>query len=264
MIMQGRNHGYEGLPPQQVTFPIRVMHELGIRTLIVTNAAGGINPTYRAGDLMLIIDHIGLAAMAGKNPLYGPNDDNLGPRFVNMLRAYDPALRQLALQVATELGIELHQGVYAGLAGPTFETPAEVRFLRVMGADAVGMSTVPEVMVARHMDMRVLGISGITNAAIADPDSEAQVDHQEVLEAGRAMAPRLLALLRGVLAGEDESTRRDVVLLNAAAALALEDGDFCRGLAAARQSLESGAALASLEALIVTSQSLAAMPAAVM
>jgi purine-nucleoside phosphorylase len=200
LILQGRNHGYEGLPLQQTTFPVRVMGELGIRTLIVTNAAGGINPVYRAGDLMLIVDHLGLAAIAGLNPLMGQNQDDLGPRFVNMLRAYDPELRRLALKVAVGLGVDLHQGVYAGLSGPTFETPAEVRFLRLAGADAVGMSTVPEVIVARHMQMRVLGISGISNAAIVDPDSEADVNHEEVLAAGRVMVPKLMALLRGVLA----------------------------------------------------------------
>lgn len=200
LVMQGRTHGYEGLPLQETTFPVRVLHELGVHTLIVTNAAGGINPAFQAGDLMLITDHIGFAAMAGFNPLLGPNQDELGPRFVDMLRAYDPALRRVTLQVASQLGIPLRQGVYVGLSGPTFETPAEVRFLRVAGADAVGMSTVPEVMLARHMGMRVLGISGISNAAIADPDSEAQVDHEEVLAAGQTMAPKLMALLRGVLA----------------------------------------------------------------
>ncbi len=200
MVLQGRTHGYEGLPLQQITFPVRVMHELGVTTLIVTNAAGGINPDFRAGDLMLITDHIGLAAMAGFNPLLGPNPDDLGSRFVNMVGAYDPALRRLTLQVAARLDIPLRKGVYAGLSGPAFETPADVRFLRIAGADAVGMSTVPEVMVARHMSMRVLGISGISNVAIADPEVEAQVDHEEVLAAGQTMVPKLMALLRGVLA----------------------------------------------------------------
>ncbi len=200
LIMQGRSHAYEGLSIQQVAFPVRVMHELGITTLIVTNAAGGLNPGFRAGDLMLIVDHLALASMAGQNPLVGPNDESLGPRFVDMTRAYDPGLRRLALQVAGNLGLELRQGVYAGISGPTFETPAEVRFLRVSGADAVGMSTVAEVIVARHMSMRVLGISGISNAAIAEIDSGAQVDHEEVLLAGQTLVPKLMALLRGVLA----------------------------------------------------------------
>ncbi len=199
MIMQGRAHYYEGYSLQQVTFPIRVMQALGIKLLIVTNAAGGINPTFRAGDLMLICDHLNLIGMAGLNPLRGPNDPALGPRFPSMSQAYDRELRLLAQQVARELGIELRQGVYAGLAGPTFETPAEVRFLRIAGADAVGMSTVPEVIVARHGGMRVLGISGICNVAIAEPDANAEVSHEEVLEAGRLIAPRLTRLITGVL-----------------------------------------------------------------
>ncbi len=199
LMMQGRVHFYEGPTLQQVTLPVRVMHELGIGTLIVTNAAGGVNPIYRAGDLMLITDHIGLPAMTGANPLWGPNDDSLGPRFPAMAHAYDPALRRLALRVAAKLGIELRQGVYAWLSGPTFETPAEVRFLRVIGADACGMSTVPEVIVARHMGMRVLGLSGISNVAVADPDAPEEANHEEVLEAGRSLVPKLMALLRGVL-----------------------------------------------------------------
>jgi purine-nucleoside phosphorylase len=171
-----------------------------VQLLIVTNAAGGLNPAYQAGDLMLITDHIGLAAIAGINPLYGPNDDALGPRFLDMVRAYDPELRGLAAAVAAEQGLLLRQGVYCGVAGPTYETPAEVRFLRLIGADAVGMSTVGEVMAARHMGVRVLGISGISNIAIAEADSEQQVSHQEVLLAGREIAPKLTALLRGILA----------------------------------------------------------------
>ncbi|MCX7669927.1 MAG: purine-nucleoside phosphorylase [Anaerolineae bacterium] len=200
LIMQGRVHAYEGLSPQQVAFPVRVMHELGVDTLIVTNAAGGVNPNFQAGDLMLITDHIGLSAMVGHNPLWGPNDETLGPRFPAMSKAYDPALRRLALAVAGRIGLPLRQGVYCGLAGPAFETPAEVRFLRLIGADACGMSTVSEVMAARHMGMRVLGISGITNMAIDDVDADVEASHQEVLEAGRQIAPRLSALLRGILA----------------------------------------------------------------
>ncbi len=148
------------------------MAELGVRTLIVTNAAGGINRDFKAGDLMLITDHLGLFALVGGNPLWGPNDETLGPRFLALNNAYDRELRRLALQVAADLGIELRQGVYAGLGGPTFETPAEVRFLRLAGADATGMSTVHEVIVARHMGLRVLGLSGISNATIDDPDAE--------------------------------------------------------------------------------------------
>jgi len=200
LIMQGRTHAYEGVSLQRVTLPVRVMHELGIHTLIVTNAAGGINPDFRAGDLMLIVDHLGLMAMMGGNPLWGPNDESLGPRFPAMSKAYTPALRRLALVVATRAGIPLRQGVYGGLSGPAFETPAEVRFLRLIGVDAIGMSTVPEVMVACHMGMRVLGFSGISNAAIAELDTEAEADHEEVLVVGQILGPRLMALLRGILA----------------------------------------------------------------
>jgi purine-nucleoside phosphorylase len=200
LIMQGRAHAYEGITQQQATLPVRVMHELGITLLIVTNAAGGINPDFRAGDLMLIVDHIGLNALVGHNPLWGPNDETLGPRFPALSKAYDPALRRLAVEVAADQGLPLRQGVYCGLAGPAFETPAEVRFLRLIGADACGMSTVPEVMVARHMGMRVLGFSAISNMAVDDVDAEAEANHEEVLAAGRLLAPRLIALLRGILA----------------------------------------------------------------
>jgi purine-nucleoside phosphorylase len=199
VIMQGRVHAYEGHSMQRVTLPVRVMAELGVRTLIVTNAAGGVNPSFRAGDLMLIVDHIGFMTMVGGNPLWGPNDDTLGPRFLAMNNAYDKQLRKVALEVARELGIDLKQGVYAGLGGPTFETPAEIRFLRMAGADACGMSTVPEVIVARHMGLRVLGISGISNATIDDPDAEESANHEEVLAAGREMTPKLMTLIRGVL-----------------------------------------------------------------
>lgn len=200
IIMQGRVHAYEGHSLQLVTFPVRVLAELGVETLLVTNAAGGLNPSFHAGDLMLITDQIGLMAMTGGNPLWGPNDASLGPRFPAMNKAYDPALRRLALKVAADLGTELRQGIYVGLGGPTFETPAEVRFLRMIGGDATGMSTVPEVIVARHMGLRVLGVSGISNVAIADPDSEEEANHEEVLAAGRVMVPKLMALLRGILA----------------------------------------------------------------
>ena len=206
LVMQGRIHAYEGISLQQVTLPVRMMHELGIRTLIVTNAAGGINPAYRAGDLMLIQDHIGLMAMTGGNPLWGPNDESLGPRFLPMNKAYDPALRQLAARVADERGVELHRGVYVGLGGPAFETPAEVRFLRMIGGDAVGMSTVPEVIVARHMGMRVLGISGISNTAVHDLDAEDEASHEEVLAAGQVLVPKLIALLCGILVEMDRVT----------------------------------------------------------
>jgi purine-nucleoside phosphorylase len=200
LIMQGRAHAYEGYTLQQVTLPVRVMNELGIGTLILTNAAGGLNPAFHAGDLMLINDHIGLMAMVGGNPLWGPNDPTLGPRFPAMNKAYDPELRALTRRVAAGLGVELREGVYIGLGGPTFETPAEVRFGRMIGGDACGMSTVPEVIVARHMGMRVLGISGISNVAVSDPDAVEEPNHEEVMAAGQVMVPKLMALLRGVLA----------------------------------------------------------------
>lgn len=199
MVMQGRVHYYEGYSLQEVTFPIRVMRLLGINLLVLTNAAGGVNPSFRAGDLMLITDHINLIGMAGLNPLRGPHNPAWGPRFLDMSNAYDRHLRLITLEVARELDIPLRQGVYAGLAGPTFETPAEIRFLRLIGADAVGMSTVAETIVARHCGMRVLGISAISNAALAEPDASGETSHEEVLEAGRAIAPRLARLILGVL-----------------------------------------------------------------
>jgi len=198
IVMRGRAHYYEGYTMQQVTFPIRVMWALGVKYLIVTNAAGGLNPSFRAGDLMLITDHIGLANMVGLNPLHGPNDPEIGPRFPDMSQAYDPALRELALQAAADLGITLRQGVYIMLSGPSFETPADLRFLRLIGADAVGMSTVPEVTVARHAGIRVLGISGISNAANLEPGAP-ELSHEEVLEAGKALVAKLGPLIKEIL-----------------------------------------------------------------
>jgi purine-nucleoside phosphorylase len=199
MIMQGRVHFYEGYPIQQVVFPVRVMQVMGIKTLIVTNAAGGLDPAFAPGDLMLIADHINLIGMTGNNPLFGPNDPTLGPRFPDMSQAYDPELRSIAREVAAAAGLPLHEGVYAGLAGPSFETPADIRFLRMIGADAVGMSTVPEVTVACHGGIRVLGVSGISNVALAEPAPGQAASHEEVLEAGRKTVPRLTTLLCGVL-----------------------------------------------------------------
>ncbi|MBC7264501.1 MAG: purine-nucleoside phosphorylase [Chloroflexi bacterium] len=195
LVMRGRAHFYEGYSMQQTTFPIRVMHFLGVKTLIVTNAAGGLNYRFNAGDLMLITDHINLIGMAGLNPLRGPNDPQLGPRFPDMSQAYDPELQRLAVEVAKSKGIVLHQGIYIMLGGPSFETPADIRFLRLIGADAVGMSTVNEVTVARHMGMCVLGISGISNVI----NGGGKLTHEEVLEAGKQLAIRLSALIRGVL-----------------------------------------------------------------
>ncbi len=196
---QGRAHFYEGYDMQQVTFPIRVMHMLGIKTVILTNAAGGLNQAYRTGELMLLSDHINFAGMTGNNPLMGPNDDRFGPRFVGMVQTYDRDLRRLARDVAEQAGITLHQGVYVCLSGPNFETPAEIRMLRVIGGDAVGMSTVHEVLVARHMGMRVMACSGITNEGIDSPDVELETNHEEVLDAGKVLVPKLTTILRGVI-----------------------------------------------------------------
>jgi len=168
LVMQGRVHFYEGYSMSQVTFPIRVMQRLGIEILFVTNAAGAINPAYVPGDLMLISDNLNLIGMMGFNPLIGPNIDALGVRFPDMSQAYDRQLNEFARQVAAEKGLLLHEGVYVGLSGPSFEGPADLRFLRAVGSDAVGMSTVPEVIVARHGGTRVMGISGISNKANLD------------------------------------------------------------------------------------------------
>jgi purine-nucleoside phosphorylase len=196
---QGRAHFYEGYTPHQVTFPIRVMHFLGVETVILTNAAGGLNPKYRTGDLMLLNDHINFVGMSGNNPLMGPNDERIGPRFLGMVHTYDAELRQTARRVAQAEGITLHEGVYVCLSGPNFETPAEVRMLRLLGGDAVGMSTVPEVLVARHAGMRVMAYSGITNESIDSVDAQAETNHEEVLDAGAVLVPKLTAILRGVL-----------------------------------------------------------------
>lgn len=209
-LMQGRVHFYEGYSLQRATFPVRVLHRLGAQTLIVTNAAGGLNDGFETGDLMLITDHINLVGMAGFNPLRGPNDERLGPRFVDMSSAYDVGLRDLALSVAQELGIELRQGTYVMSAGPTFETPADVRFLRLIGADAVGMSTVPEVIVARHEGMRVLGLSHISNVipSVDAPRREELAEeeglHQGVLDAGSRVVPKLSLLIRSIIGRMDK------------------------------------------------------------
>jgi len=199
-VMQGRTHYYEGYSIQHVTLPVRVLSLLGVKTIILTNAAGGLNKRFSSGDLMLIVDHINLVGMAGINPLRGPNDAQFGPRFLDMSKAYDRELGRLAWDAAAAEGIPMHRGVYVGLAGPTFETPAEIRFLRLMGGDAVGMSTTSEAVVARHSGLRVLGISGISNVAIDDADSTSEASHEEVLEAGALMTPRMTAVIRGVLA----------------------------------------------------------------
>lgn len=196
-IQQGRAHFYEGLSMQQVTLPIRVMQLLGLETVILTNAAGAINPDYAPGELMLIDDHINMIGMAGVTPLRGPNDPTFGPRFPDMSQVYDRTLRRTAVETAAAQNLTLHQGVYVGLAGPSFETPADLRFLRLIGADAVGMSTVAEATLARHGGMRVLGISGISNKA--NLDGATTTTHEEVLAAGLTLVPKLTGLLTGVL-----------------------------------------------------------------
>jgi purine-nucleoside phosphorylase len=197
ITMQGRVHFYEGFTIQQVALPVRVMQKLGVEILIVTNAAGGINPDFIPGDVMLITDNLNLMGMCGVNPLIGPNLDEFGPRFPDMSQAYDRQLNEIARRVARKDGISLKEGVYAGLTGPSFESPADLRFLRVAGADAVGMSTVPEVIVARHGGTRVLGFSGISNKA--NLNGSTVTTHEEVLEAGRIIAPKLEKVIRGVL-----------------------------------------------------------------
>lgn len=197
LVMQGRIHFYEGYSMSLVGLPVRVMQRLGVEILIVTNAAGAVNPEFAPGDLMLITDHLNLIGMTGESPLRGPNLDEIGPRFPDMGQAYDRDLAALAREVAEEKGLPLWEGVYICLAGPSFETPADLRFLRGIGADAVGMSTVPEVTVARHGGMRVLGISTISNKA--NLDGLTMTTHEEVLEAGKIVVPRLTALVSGVL-----------------------------------------------------------------
>jgi purine-nucleoside phosphorylase len=197
--MQGRFHYYEGYSMQQVTLPVRVMARLGVKTLILTNAAGGLNPGFRAGDLMLMNDHIFLPGMAGANPLRGPNVEEFGTRFPAVNHVYTRRLRALAREAAAEAGVAVHEGAYVMVAGPNFESAAEIRMLRGWGGDAVGMSTVPEALVAHHAGLEVLAVSTITNVAIAEGDAAEQPTHEEVMEAGRQIVPRLTALLEGVL-----------------------------------------------------------------
>ena len=188
-VMSGRVHLYEGWTPQEVVFGVRVLGRLGLKNLILTNAAGGINPAYHRGLLVLLTDHINLQ---GVSPLLGPNDDQMGPRFPDMTQAYSPALHELARTAAAEAGVEVGEGVYAGLPGPSFETPAEIRYLRTIGADLAGMSTVAETIAARHMGINVLGISTVTNMASG---MQAELSHAEVLEIGRSASGGLIRLL---------------------------------------------------------------------
>ena len=192
--MQGRFHRYEGYSLQQIAFPVRVLHALGARTLVVSNACGGMHPLWSPGDLMLIADHINLL---GDNPLVGPNDDRIGPRFPDMSEPYDAQLRALARAVALEQGIPLREGVYVAVAGPNLETRAEYRMLRALGADVVGMSTVPEVIAAVHAGMRVLGVSIITDQCL--PDALEPATLERIVAVARAAEPKLTALIRGVL-----------------------------------------------------------------
>ena len=197
LIMQGRAHYYEGYPMVMVGFPIRVIIRLGVEVLIVTNAAGAVNPDYEPGEVMLIKDHISLIAMAGLNPLRGPNIDEFGERFPDMSQPYDLKLIEAAKEAAKENGITPQEGVYICLAGPSFESPADLRFMQAIGVDAVGMSTVPEVITARHANLRVLGLSGISNKA--NLDGSTVTTHEEVLEAGKILVPKMDAIIRGVI-----------------------------------------------------------------
>lgn len=194
MMMKGRFHLYEGYKPELTTFPVRVMKELGVKSMLVTNAAGGVNTSYEAGDLMVISDHLNLT---GTNPLMGPNDNALGVRFPDMSEAYSKRLRAVAHQVAQEQGVKLQEGVYAGLLGPNYETPAEIVMLRTLGSDAVGMSTVSEVIVARHAGLEVLGFSCITNMAAGILDQP--LDHSEVMETADRVREKFLKLVLGII-----------------------------------------------------------------
>lgn len=194
MALQGRFHLYEGYSPREVAFPIRVMQELGVRMLVVTNAAGGLNSSFRPGDLMCIADHINLT---GENPLVGPNEESWGIRFPDMCAVYDPELIALAGEVGSGWDRPLQKGTYAGLKGPSLETPAEVRFLKIIGTDAVGFSTIQEVIAGVHAGMRILGLSTITN--VNDPDHPCPASVEEIIAVAESAAPRLASVMQGVL-----------------------------------------------------------------
>ncbi len=198
-VMEGRLHLYEGHTPADIAFPVRLLARLGAETLILTNAAGGLNPGYAAGDVMLLEDHLSLPSLAGLDPLRGPNEADIGPRFVGLNGAYDRELREVAERCAGESELTCHRGCYGFVVGPAFETPAEVRFLRGIGADAVGMSTVPEVVAARHSGMRVLALSIISNLAVADVSSSHETNVEEVWDTLSQMMPRLRRFLRTLL-----------------------------------------------------------------
>jgi purine-nucleoside phosphorylase len=193
-VLSGRVHVYEGYTAQQVVFGVRALARIGVDSLVLTNAAGGINPAYQPGQLVLIADHINLL---GQNPLTGPNDEALGPRFPDMTEAYSKEFREIAHAAGKDIGLDLAEGVYAAVPGPSYETPAEIRYLRSIGADLVGMSTVPETIAANHMGMKVLGISCVTNLAAGVTGQK--LDHEEVLKVGRGIAGTMVDLLRRVL-----------------------------------------------------------------
>ena len=197
VCMQGRFHMYEGYHMSKITLPVRVMKLMGVEMLIVTNACGGLNRNYKVGDVMIMKDHINIPGMAGENPLVGKNDDKFGPRFPAMSEAYDRELRMLAKKTAEEMGLDFFQeGVYAMQAGPCFETVTECRLLQLLGADVTGMSTVPEVIVARHCGMRVVGMSLVTNMCILEYDADVKANHEEVLEAGKMRAKDMQSFVR--------------------------------------------------------------------
>jgi purine-nucleoside phosphorylase len=195
-VMAGRVHLYEGYPAGQVAFPVRVLGRLGVKTLILTNAAGSVNVNYKPGELVVLEDHINLT---GTSPLLGPNPDELGPRFPDMTDVYDPALREIAEKACWKAGVAVRKGVYLGLTGPAYETPAEIRMARTLGADVVGMSTVLEAIAARHMGIRCLGISCVTNMAAGV--LKKKIDHQEVLDVGERVKQGLLEVLGQIVAG---------------------------------------------------------------
>lgn len=201
VTMEGRFHLYEGYSAQQITFPVRVMKSLGIELLIISNASGGMNPAYRPGDLVVIDDHINLM---GSNPLTGPNDDALGPRFPDLSQPYDPELISRALEIAQQEQITAHRGVYAALSGPNYETRAEYRFLRMIGADIVGMSTVPEVIVAAHMGLKVLALSTVTNVAFPD-SSQPPTNGHDVIAVAKTAEEKVRKIVLGIL--DDERKR---------------------------------------------------------
>ena len=200
VIMQGRLHLYEGYKPRDVVYPIRMLHRLGANSLLVTNAAGGVNKNYNVGDLVLIEDHINIAGMAGLDPTRGANPDTLGPRFTPLNRAYDPAYVSALESTAEALDIRTHRGVYGLACGPSFETPAEVRFLNLIGVDAVGMSTVPEVIAARHCGMRVAAVSAITNKGIHETESQLDTTEDEVHENAPLIVKNVGRLLQAFIA----------------------------------------------------------------